>query len=161
MNADLRAALARHTKAEICAECGEEPKHHFLRHDFVSREIAVCADCRKSFPCDAARALAALDEAEDHRTRCHNFDPDAVIAHLTARADTLAAQNAALVEACNEVLAADGAIARQEPGADQRWDVALAALDAASDTPASDAWLAEHDAKVRAALRERLLENAG
>jgi hypothetical protein len=41
------------------------------------------------------------------------------------------ARSERIEEAAQEVLAADGAIAREEPGADRRWDAALAALDAA------------------------------
>jgi len=48
-----------------------------------------------------------------------------------------------LAKAAQEVIAADGAIARQEPGADQRWDCALAALDAESDRAAAKE--ADHD----------------
>lgn len=44
--------------------------------------------------------------------------------------------DAQLRKAAQEVLAADGAIARQEVGSDRRWDAALAALDAALDRAA-------------------------
>ena len=56
---------------------------------------------------------------------------------------TLRAALDGLAKAAQEVIAADGAIARQEPGADQRWDCALAALDAESDRAAAKE--ADHD----------------
>lgn len=64
---------------------------------------------------DLRVAIDALDAAED----------DMPVRTVTTPLD--------VVEAAQEVLAADGAVARVESGCDRRWDVALAALDAALD----------------------------
>ena len=77
MNADLRAELERHAECTGLA-CGG---NH-------------CRACDQDWPCDASRALEALDAAiQIHAKACEGWDTE------TDRADAAEAKVAALVEA--------------------------------------------------------------
>jgi hypothetical protein len=119
-----------------------------------------CQRCSMPMPCDAARALAALDEAEYQRD-----DARQEVANWHREYDTLVAQNAALVEALREAgdvllnLWTDGPISDMLPdfAASAVLHAADHAKEALSDlAPASDAWLAAHDRAVVERERERL-----
>jgi hypothetical protein len=154
----LRADLARHTQFMVIQGTKRIP---------CGCKVPHCEKCGDHWPCDAARALAALDEAENWLMMTRNETTGARLLadEYHARADTLAAENAALVEALREAgdvllnLWTDGPISDMLPdfAASAVLHAADHAKEALSDlAPASDAWLAAHDRAVVERERERL-----
>jgi hypothetical protein len=130
-----------------------------------------CFVCGTTWPCDAARSLAALDEAEHRLFEAlrTNGELGLFTVEESARADALAAENAALVEAlrvADEAIRAAEAIPTDGKTYGLRWQADDPSGQRMSDkvkwhsrdsdlTAAADA----HDAKVRAdmALGARLV----
>ena len=116
---DLRADLERHTPAVW----------HDDHWDFCDPDHpdASCRECEVFWPCDAARALALLDEAEAQVAACVTLFPATVAAGLTD--DLLSALTDAELRALAE------ASKRHAPGSSTAWvrgaspDRVLALLD--------------------------------
>jgi hypothetical protein len=76
MNGQLRADLQRHRQGKLQAGLGTPD------NPYRSMLSTICQECLRTWPCDASRALATLDEAAAHDARLTTAAVEAALSDL-------------------------------------------------------------------------------